>query len=260
MTQLTTGWESDLAVGDSMMRRFLENLAAQNEAIVAAAGGWSHRDAELAISDAQRPLAYFNAAIPMRPPIDWSLFMDRLSVGFGSGSGTAYLWSPWPTPDLTGYGWRREGHPPFLLRPVGPHSIEQATTTGVSQVVTAKGLSEWERVAADGYPFENSQRSVFGSALLGDDRFRFFLATDDGRPAAVAAQFVHSGLAAFALGVTLPEFRHRGHWQALVAARLDAEPDLPASGVFSDFSRRGAEHAGFLPIQRLTLWSLRRGG
>jgi len=256
-TELTTGWEPDLAVGDTFLRRFVENLAAQNAAISAAVGGWSHRDAALAISDAGRPLAYFNAAIPMRPPEDWDAFMDRLAVGFGSGSGMAYLWSPWPTPDLEAYGWRKEGHPPFLLRPVARHDIEVSTDATVSQVTTPAGLAVWEEVAAKGYPFHRNG-SIFGPALMEDQRFRFFLSSDRGRPVAIGAQFVDFGVAAFALGVTLPEYRHRGHWQTLVATRLDAEPDLPACGVFSDFSRPGAERAGFLPIQRLTLWSLER--
>ena len=34
-----------------------------------------------------------------------------------------------------------------------------------------------------------------------------------------------------------------------------AEPDRWAAGVFSDYSRPGAESIGFVPIARFTLWS-----
>jgi hypothetical protein len=37
----------------------------------------------------------------------------------GHGTGEAYLWSAWPTPDLRSRGWVLEGHPPLLLRPPG---------------------------------------------------------------------------------------------------------------------------------------------
>ncbi len=63
-----------------------------------------------------------------------------------------------------------------------------------------------------------------------------------------------SGLAAFSLGVTLPEARRRGYWAAMAGVRLLDAPDLPAVGVFSDMSRPGAEALGFLPITRCTLW------
>lgn len=255
---LTTGWEPDLDIADSMMRRFVENLVAQNGAIVRAGGGWAHRDHELAIADAGRPLAYYNAAVPLRPPVDWDGLMQRIEIGFGAGTGRVYLWSPWPTPDLSGRGWTKEGHPPFLLRPAGL-PFDGGRTDAVMEVDDPTLLRRWEQVAIDGYPFEELRTAgtgrLFDPSLLGDARFRFFMSVSRGTPTAVAAQFVEAGLASFALGVTVPERRHEGHWRQLVAARLASEPCLPASGVFSDYSRRGAQAAGFLPIQRLTLWS-----
>jgi hypothetical protein len=61
-------------------------------------------------------------------------------------------------------------------------------------------------------------------------------------------------VAAFSLGVTLPEARRRGYWAAMAGVRLADEPDLPAVGVFSDMSRSPAEALGFLPVTRFTLW------
>jgi hypothetical protein len=76
----------------------------------------------------------------------------------------------------------------------------------------------------------------------------------------VGSLFVGSGLAAFSLGVTLPEARRRGYWAAMAGVRLLEEPGLPAVGVFSDMSRPSAEALGFVPITRFTLWHRPRPG
>ena len=73
-----------------------------------------------------------------------------------------------------------------------------------------------------------------------------------------AASFVAHGIGSLAFGATLPAARRRGLWRQLALVRLRAVPDLPVAGVFSDFSRPGAEVLGFLPIVRLTLWVLER--
>jgi hypothetical protein len=57
-----------------------------------------------------------------------------------------------------------------------------------------------------------------------------------------------------ALGVVLAEARRRGYWQALLRARLADLEGLPSASLFSDMSRPGAEHNGFLPVSRFTLW------
>ena len=54
--------------------------------------------------------------------------------------------------------------------------------------------------------------------------------------------------------MTLPAGRRAGHWWRHVRVRLAAEPNLWHAGVFSDFSRPGAERAGFVPVVRHTLW------
>ena len=73
-----------------------------------------------------------------------------------------------------------------------------------------------------------------------------------------AASFTSHGIGSLSYGVTLPESRRRGYWRRLAIERLRSTPDLWMAGVFSDFSRPGAETLGFVPLLRLTLWILDR--
>ena len=58
---LTDGWEPGLPVADTLLRRFLFNLAAFHEAPVRAAGGRVLRRDEFAAADLGRPAAMNNA-------------------------------------------------------------------------------------------------------------------------------------------------------------------------------------------------------
>ena len=91
-------------------------------------------------------------------------------------------------------------------------------------------------------------------SLLDDDRLRFLTAHLDGHVVSAAVSFVDHGVGSLAFGATLPTARRRGSWQQLAVARIRTMPDLWVTGVFSDFSRPGAERLGFVPIQRFTLW------
>ena len=100
---LTDGWEPDLPVSDTLLRRFLFNLAAFHEVPVVAAGGRVLRRDDFAAADLGRPAAMNNAATLLRPlPFDRAAeTLDEVEGFFaGGGSGEAYLWSAWPTPDL----------------------------------------------------------------------------------------------------------------------------------------------------------------
>ena len=93
---LTDGWEPDLPVSDTLLRRFLFNLAAFNELPAVAAGARVlHRD-DLMAADLGRPAAMHNAATLLRPLV-YDRAGETLEVveGFydGHGSGEAYLWS-----------------------------------------------------------------------------------------------------------------------------------------------------------------------
>jgi hypothetical protein len=213
---LTDGWEPDLPVSDTLLR-----------------------------------------PLPFDRPGDT---LGAVEEFFGGGRGEAYLWSAWPTPDLRPRGWVLEGHPPLLLRPPGSRPPPSGAPPGlrVERITGVAGLRDWERVAVDGFPYRELQPYRPGALLdepvLADQRLRLWVGYEGERPVCVGSLFVAFGLAAFSLGVTLPEARRRGYWAAMAGVRLLEEPVLPAVGVFSDMSRPSAEALGFLPITRFTLW------
>ena len=166
---LTDGWEPDLPVADTLLRRFLFNLAAFHETPVAAAGGRVQRRDDFAAADLGRPAAMYNAATLLRPlPFDRATETLDVVEGFfdGHGSGEAYLWSAWPTPDLRPRGWVLEGHPPLLLRPPGSEPIPPVPPgRRVERVAGVDGLRDWERVAVDGFPYRELQPYRPGALL-----------------------------------------------------------------------------------------------
>ena len=110
--------------------------------------------------------------------------------------------------------------------------------------------------------------SLASPALLDDDRLAFYLGRAGDGPDAAAvsasaanasvvsasASFASHGIASLAFAATLPAARGRGHWRRHAVARLRANPSVWTLGVFSDFSRPLAEHLGFVPLLRFTLW------
>jgi hypothetical protein len=257
---LTTGWEPDLPDADSLCLRWLRHWSAQVAAFANAAGGTVVRDGRHLLADHGRPASYFNGAVLLRPWADDAAFLtlvDEIEARTAGGTGEFFLWSLWPTPDLRHRGWELEGHPPLMARP--PSSpLPAAVGPGPGRVRTAAELAAWERVVVEGYPMTDLQPFRPGilaaPALLDDPRLRFWTSDVDGTPVTASAQFVAHGVAGFAMGVTLPGHRAAGHWARHVRVRLAAEPDLWHVGVFSDFSRPGAERAGFVPVVRHTLW------
>jgi hypothetical protein len=255
---LTTGWESDLADSDSICLRWLRHWSAQLAAFADAAGGRVERDGRYLLADHGRPASYFNAAVLLRPWGDDATFhalVDEIAARTAGGSGDFYLWSLWPTPDLRARGWELDGHPPLLVRPPSPVTLYGPTP---DRVRTAAELAAWERVVVEGYPMTDLQPlrpgALAAPALLDDPRLRFWTSAVDGTPVTASAQFVDHGVAGFSMGVTLPAGQRAGHWWRHVQLRLATEPDLWHVGVFSDFSRSGAERAGFVPVIRHTLW------
>lgn len=258
---LTTGWEPDVPVGDTLLRRYLFHWAACCDAYADAGGGRTHRTAAVAMADLGRPAGFFNSATLLRPlGGDLDEVLADIDGFYAEGRGATLLWSAWPTPDLTTRGWQLVGHPPLLVRP--PTDIlgaPPAPATHVERVVDAGGLAEWERVAVEGYPMPELAGLAPGAladpSLLDDDRLAFWVGREDGAAASIGTSFVAEGIASFALGVTRPEARRRGHWLAHAVARLEAHPDVWTTGVFSDHSRPGAEQIGFVPLVRFDLWT-----
>jgi hypothetical protein len=264
-THLTNGWDAALPVGDSLLRRYLFCWAALCEAFARAAGGRSITTPRFAAADYRRPSGWFNSATLLQPTSDESFddVVDDVESFFAGGHGEVHLWSSSPTPDLSPRGWELVGHPPFLVRP--PAALvppPAAPALDVADVTHPAALTEWEQVAAEGYPLPELLPVVPGAladpSLLEDPRLRLSLGREDGKAVSLGALFCDYGVGCFGLGVTRREWRGHGHWKAHAVRRLAAAPDLWMTGVFSDDSRPPAERLGFVAVLRLTLWVRRR--
>jgi hypothetical protein len=261
---LTTGWEPDVSIDDTIVRRYLFHWAAYCDAYARAAGGAITRCDAWAAADLRRPSGYFNSATLLRPPgSDFGDHLADIETFYESGDGEILLWSPWPTPDLTARGWNLVGHPPLLIRPPARTlSPPECPDVDVERVRSPRELAEWERVAIEGYPMPELDTARPGElahpSLLDDERFAFWIGRHDGVAVSISTSFVEHGIASFALAVTRPAARRRHHWRRHAVERLHHTADVWTAGVFSDHSRPGAQQIGFVPIIRLTLWSRSR--
>jgi hypothetical protein len=262
---LSTGWERDVPIEDSLLRRFLFHNGDLCTAFALSGGGRALETDEFIVADLGRSAGYWNGATLLAPPADWDGVLSRVEAFLAGGRGNAVLFSAWPTPDLRSRGWTLVGHPPFLARPpaalVAP---PDAPDVDLRLVRTEAELAEWERVAIEGYPLPElipvRTGCIATPTLLDDPRLKLWIVCDDGVAVSAAASFVSRGIGSLALGVTQPEARRHGHWRALAVTRLRDTPDLWMTGIFSDYSRPSAERVGFVPLMRLTLWILDRGG
>jgi hypothetical protein len=258
--RLTSGWEADLRLDDTLVRHYTFALAAGNAAPARAMGGRILERDDLLAADLGRPNAIFNAAVLTRPPAadGWHGALDEVEAFFAGGTGRAYLWSPWPTPDLRDRGWQLDGHPPLLVRPPGLALPEATAALVVREVADGAGLADFERVLVDGFPFDEHGPADAGrwldERLLAEPGHRLFVGYADGAAAAAGWLLVHGGLGVLVLGATLAEHRQRGYWTAMLRRRLEAAREVPTASIFGDMSRPIAERHGFLPLVRYTLW------
>lgn len=255
-SQPETGWEDHVPVGDSLLRRYVVNHEAWFEALAHAAGGRTETTEAWSGADLGRPAGFLNSVALRRPPV-WEEFdatLDEVEAWFGGGPG--FLWSAWPTADLRRRGWELVGYPPLLVRFPGGSLPPARSDLRVEQVVDERGLRDWERVLADGFPLEDLQGSgpLLERSIVDDTRVSMWVAYDGASPLAMGTSFREAGVAQLALAATLPEARRRGSWYSLVRARLEEAGDLPAAGLLSDDSRPGAERVGFVPLQRFVCW------
>jgi hypothetical protein len=258
---LETGWGPDTPADDSLLRRGVLALAATWDATGQISDGRLHREDECSAVDLGRPTGLFNGAILLRPVRDdaFGTTVARIERFYDAqGTGVVLLWSPWPTPDLTGRGWVLQGHPPLLYRPAGlPVERREPEDLAVTEVTTERELAEWCRVAVDAFPLTevDAPSALFDPAVLTDERFRFIVGRVGSRAVAVGCQAIVEDTNVLLLSTVRPEERGRGYYAALVADRLARAPGLPSVTIVSDDSRPVLlDRFGFLPVTRFTLW------
>lgn len=251
-------------MADTLLRQFVHNQAEVNATIARALGGRVLDAPEVFLADTAGPISYLNQAIVRRPVLRADdAVLDEVESFFAAGSSAAMLLSIWPTPDLTARGWTLVGHPAFVARGPAPSGSEPRPGVEVRVATTAADLAAAERVAVEGYPMPEADGlepgSVFPVPLLDTD-LRIRLGLCDGEPAALGNSYVAHGVVNLCLGATMPAARRRGVWGALVWARVNDAPDLPAVAFTSDYSRPGFLRMGFVAFTRFTLWAIPPAG
>ena len=256
--ELVTGWGAHEAIDDSVLRRFVFNQA---EVVRAMASGPDARQAvddDVVMVDSGGPVPYNNMAVLLRPVTSRDdPVLDRITEFYAdTRDRVALLLSVWPLPDLAARGLHPAGHPMFVVRAPGPVTVAIRDGVEVRRVTTVEDLRVLERVAVDGYPLDEARDTppgtVFPDALL-DTGMSLRLGIVDGEAVSGAAALGAHGVTNLCFAATLDAGRRRGVWSALVWARVNDAPDLPAVAFTSDDSRPGFVKMGFLPLQRLTL-------
>jgi hypothetical protein len=249
---LETGYLDDTPVDDTVLRRFLHNQADLVALIATAGGGDVVRRPDVVVGAFDTPVPYQNQAVLLRPlsgledevlDVAESVLATRRGV----------LVSAWPTPDLRRRGWELVGHPTFVVR--GPQAAA-ADPSVVRRVTTVEELELAEQVVAEGYPLPEVQGrpgAAYPARVLGSS-LNVFLGFHEGQAAGTAASYEAHGLLNLCMAATLPAARRQGVWSALAHTRLAQAPHLPAAATTSDYSRKGFEKLGFLPVTRLTMW------
>jgi len=268
--KLRAGWEPDTPVEDSLLRRFLVNWTTSIEAHGMPLSGRRLRRDDLAAVDLGRPSFGGNVATLLAPlfPEGVDEVMAALDglceFGRGDRSGTVFLFSPWPTPDLRPHGWTLLGYEPLMLRPAGGLAPAAPPGLWIEAVRDEPGLRAFERAIVRGFESPELEAqgagAVFGAEILGDDRFRLWVGWEGERPVSAAATFVAAGINDVTLVGTVPEARRRGYGAALTWRATLAEPTLPALLLATDEGRPVYVRIGYLPLFRFAVWSRERPG
>ncbi|MDP9022564.1 MAG: GNAT family N-acetyltransferase [Actinomycetota bacterium] len=263
---LTTGWDADLDLDDTLLRRYVFALAASNVAPVAAMGGRVLRRDEVIAADRGIPNAVFNAAVLTQPPgqgrpPDEGAFEATLATvedHYTGGTGRVYLWSPWPTPDLRHRGWVLDGHPPLLVRPPEAPLPPDHEALEIREVHDRRSLDDftvcsWRASRSTSY---NPSNLACGSMNACSTWPTTGCSSDTwtARRSFSGWLLLHGPLGVLVLAATLPEARRRGYWAAMLRRRLHAAEERAVATIFGDMSRPGAQRYGFLPLFRFTLW------
>lgn len=250
----TTGWEPNVPVDDTMLRRFVYSYADRMAKMAQASGGPIGGSNEAAFADPDSPFLLDNGVVLLQPPTPALLdIVCRQARKFFPPDHSWTLVSAWPTPDLAWRGLELVGHPPLMLRPPGQRNLPSGPSPlRIMEATTAAAGADFEHVLVTGYPMP-PRSGVVAPTLLGTG-VRRFVGYLDGRPVAVSGAAVGHGLVEIDWVATLPDARRRGFGAALTAEALRSAPDLPAVLLASDDSRTLYERLGFLALLRVTVW------
>lgn len=250
---------------DAVLRQFLINWIASLEAHGNPRDGRTLRRGDLAAVDLGRPAFGGNVATLLTPlsAAPAGAVMAALDdfYGFAQGdkAGTVFLFSPWPTPDLSRHGWTLMGEEPLMLRPAGGTPPSPPPGLRIEEVRDEAGLRAFELAIVRGFGSSELEAqgpgAVLGPGVLDDDHYRLWVGWEDDRPVSAAASFTAAGVTNVTLVGTDPAARRRGYGAALTWRATLAAPALPALLLATDEGRPVYERMGYRALRNFTLWS-----
>jgi ribosomal protein S18 acetylase RimI-like enzyme len=248
---LVTGWEADVPVTDSLVRRFLHAMADRGAATAAAGGHRAERTADASFVDLGSPVGLDNAVVLLRPPpaVDLDAVIRQARAFFPPDRNWTLV-SAFPLPPHDRYGLGLVGHPPLMVRapaplPARPSGLDVVGVDGPER------LADMERVLESGFGVKLDEPAL-GPEL--PEIAQLFVGYADGRAVACAGSWAAHGIAEVNWVATVPEARRCGYGAALTVAAVAAWPGLPAALLSSDDGRPVYHRLGFLDVVRFTMW------
>jgi hypothetical protein len=263
---LDPGYDATTPSGDNLVNDFFQAEKDAWRRWADASGGRHGANADMGTAwiDNSSPSFFANTVYWSRPMSDSDAAEAIANVRseFSQSSGGGYLlFSAFPTPDLEAYGLHPVGHPPLMVRsPTGyPPPAHHPDGIHLHPVRSRDELRAFDRAVIEGFPIHEMEVSLSGdlvpSALLDDDRWRFYAGyDDDGNPVATSAAFVSDHVTNVNLVSCVPRAREHGFGHALSWAATLSDPDKPALLIASDDAASLYHGMGYLTISRITLW------
>ena len=248
---------------EDLLAPFSLNWAEALESVVRSIGGRVLREPGVVATDAGRPAGLMNSVVLLERigDTDMPSLMASLETFFAfdtaTQAGTVFLFTAWPVPDLTAFGWVCAEQMPLMLRLPGEGASPQPMGLRISEGRSIGDLHDFEQVMIRGFPVPELQdlpaELAFGPSILEDKRFRFWLGRHDERPVTASAAFIAHGLVDLSFLATLPQARGRGFGSALAWSATLADPTLPAMLIASEdgqrmYARMGYQHVGEMPL------------
>ncbi|NMO91413.1 GNAT family N-acetyltransferase [Actinomycetospora sp. TBRC 11914] len=251
---LTTGWEPGVPADDTITRRFVLAYADRIAAMASRTGGRQKWVDGARMADLRSPFGYDNAVVVTRPlaEAEWPGLLEAAGAFFPPSRWWVVL-SVFATPDLTGLGLVRVGHPPLMLRPPGPVP-PPAPGLEVRAVTDEATLADFGSVLVAAYGLADVGVPAIADLALARSLLHLRVGYVDGVPVATAGAVVHHGIVEVDWVATLPGLRRRGYGAAVTSAVVDLAPELPSVLVASDDGQGVYRRLGYLDLFRTTMW------
>ena len=178
-------------------------------------------------------------------------------VEFFQESGSPWiLWSAWPVPDLTPFGYELGGYPPVMVRKPGDDNSSKSQDLRIEMVTDRAGLELFERVFIDGYGLAVDQPYQPGKlfregALAGP--LQFWIGFRGDNAVSVAAGCTAHGVRGIYAVATLPEERGHGYGAAVTGAAMQGT-NLPVVLQSSELGYPVYRRLGFQELGKYALW------